>query len=222
MTNKNTLDDILPEGLDENVLDALTTYVTETIQEEVDKHIGLLGGKVVSFIRSSMDMVKEQALAELTEENDMYRDAKLMESFKAMLSLELSEADDKSAISAAVQETSEVAEENELLTDQLQEALEALEEASLSNKVLLDKVHVLQESNTYLREQPQAFEEDINETDESINPSGNAKIFTQPLLEDVLAVLADRTKKENSGTLAVAETENEFLTEASMDLMPKN
>jgi len=49
--------------------------------------------------------------------------------------------------------------------------------------------------------------------------SDTARIFSAPALEDVLATLKER-RNTVPGTMAVPENKNEFLTEASMELMP--
>ena len=79
MSNLKNIADILPEGLDESTVQAVFELVDSTINEQVAEKVGLLEAKVNAYLRTKVDRLKEQALAELSEESEVFRNARLFE-----------------------------------------------------------------------------------------------------------------------------------------------
>ena len=99
MSNIKNIADILPEGLDESTVEQIFQLVDSTINEQVAEKIGLLEARVTAYIRTKIDDLKEQALSELSEENEVYRNARLFESVRTLMSLELNTDDEDNALS---------------------------------------------------------------------------------------------------------------------------
>ena len=119
MSNLNNIAEILPEGLDESTVEAIFGLVDSTINEQVEEKIGLLEAKVNAYLRTKIDQLKEQALAELSEENEVYRNARLFESVRTLMALELTTDDEDSALSEMTNQHGELQEEFDVLTEQV-------------------------------------------------------------------------------------------------------
>jgi hypothetical protein len=104
MSNLKNIADILPEGLDESTVQAVFELVDSTINEQVAEKVGLLEAKVNAYLRTKVDRLKEQALAELSEENEVFRNARLFESVRTLMALELNGADEDNALSVVENE----------------------------------------------------------------------------------------------------------------------
>ncbi len=99
MKNLKDIASILPEGLDESTVEAIFELVDSVINEQVGEHIGLLEAKVTAFLRTKIDSIKDQALTELSEESEVFHNARLFESVRTLMSLELNAEDEEGAIS---------------------------------------------------------------------------------------------------------------------------
>ena len=120
MSNIKNIADILPEGLDESTVEQIFQLVDSTINEQVAEKIGLLEARVTAYIRTKIDDLKEQALSELSEENEVYRNARLFESVRTLMSLELNTDDEDNALSEMTGQYGELQEEFDVLTASLQ------------------------------------------------------------------------------------------------------
>ena len=92
----NKFDDIsklLPEGLTEETVSEIANLVGEVISEEVANKVKDLENKVHGFLRMKIDEVKDHAIAELEQENETYKNARIFESLKALMALELNGSD---------------------------------------------------------------------------------------------------------------------------------
>ena len=122
----NKFDDIsqlLPEGLTEETVTEIASLVNDVISEEVENKVKDLENKVHGFLRMKIDEVKDHAISELENENETYKNARIFESLKALMALELNSKDDDTAVSQMRNEFEEIQEENGVLIRQLNGAL---------------------------------------------------------------------------------------------------
>jgi len=196
--------DLLPEGLSEDTVNEICSLVSDIISEQVDTKIRLLEAKVQGFLRMKMDSIKEHAIKELEMENETYKNAKIYESLKTLMALELRDQDKDNAVSLAVEEQTQTEEERNLLVDELNNSL--IENSKLENLVvaLKNKVGSLEESKTYLSSELETLAENISQPFHS---------------SERAVVLTENVDKENKVSPAQA-TGNEWLTEDIMAFMP--
>jgi len=160
MSNLENIADILPDGLSESTVEQIFQLVDSTINEQVEKQIGLLEAKVNAFLRTKIDQIKEQALIELAEENETFRNAQLFESVRALMSLELNSDDENSAIAEIAEQNQELEEEFNLLTGQLNDIIEENEKLQNTVRVLSGKLSLTEQALTELEgEKEQLLEE---------------------------------------------------------------
>ena len=114
MSKFDNISELLPEGLTEDTVGEIATLVSDVISEEVENKIKDLENKVHGFLRMKIDEIKGQALTELEQENDTFKNARVFESLKALMSLELNNDDEDNAVSQTKREFAEVQEENEI------------------------------------------------------------------------------------------------------------
>jgi len=210
MSNLENIADILPDGLSESTVEQIFQLVDSTINEQVEKQIGLLEAKVNAFLRTKIDQIKEQALIELAEENETFRNAQLFESVRALMSLELNSDDENSAIAEIAEQNQELEEEFNLLTGQLNEIIEENEKLQNTVRVLSGKLSLTEQALTELEgEKEQLLEEVENlvaEKDEAFVSSEQAVVVSQADRE----INEERTQTFN----------NEFLNDEVMRYMP--
>jgi ABC-type phosphate transport system auxiliary subunit len=130
MKKLKNIADILPEGLDESTVEAIFQLVDATINEQVEEKIGLLEAKVSAYLRTKVDQLKEQALTELSEENEVFRNARLFESVRTLMALELNNGDEDNALSEMTSQHGELQEEFDVLTEQVNKLVVENEKAS--------------------------------------------------------------------------------------------
>jgi predicted nuclease with TOPRIM domain len=206
---KNKMDsmaELLPEGLGEDTITEICELVNEVITEQVDTRMRTLEAKVQGYLRMKMDSIKEHAIKELETENEIYRNAKIFESLKTLMALELSSKDEENAINNSVEEQAQVQEENDLLVSELSDAL--VENTKLDNLVqaLSNELTTLEKRNDYLHDEVHTLEES---TQKPFRSSEKAVIITENVDEEITV----------SPTQA---TGNEWLTNDVMAFMPFN
>ena len=157
MSNLENIADILPDGLTESTVEQIFQLVDSTINEQVEKQIGLLEAKVNAFLRTKIDQIKEQALVELAEENQTFRNAQLFESVRALMALELNDGDQQNALSEISDQNQELQEEFDLLTGQLNQVIEENEKLQSTVKVLSGKVSLTESAVDELEGQKHSF-----------------------------------------------------------------
>jgi len=209
MSNLKNIADILPEGLDESTVHAVFELVDSTINEQVAEKVGLLEAKVNAYLRTKVDRLKEQALAELSEENEVFRNARLFESVRTLMALELNGSDEDNALSEMTSHHGELQEEFDVLNEQVNSLAIENEKLQGTIKVLNDKIS-LQESEVKELEghKSQLLEEVENlvaARDEAFASSEQAVVVSQ----------ADIEINESK-----TQTGNEFLTDEVMKFMP--
>ena len=211
MSNIKNIADILPEGLDESTVEQIFQLVDSTINEQVAEKIGLLEARVTAYIRTKIDDLKEQALTELSEESEVYRNARLFESVRTLMSLELNTDDDDNALSEMTGQYGELQEEFDVLNSQLASIVE--ENQNLENTVrVMDKKVSIAEGTAYEleTEKAQLLEEVENleaAKDDAFVSSEKAVVVSKADLE----INEDRAHNQKS---------NEFLTDEVMKFMP--
>jgi hypothetical protein len=191
----------LPDNLSEEAVKEICKVIDEIIAEEVKSGFKILTAKVNGFLRTQIDSIKEQALSELSEESELYRNAQMFEEVKNMLALETSAKDTNKAAQRAVseskEEVSEVTKDNKFLIKQLNEAAKMVAELEIQNKKLKKKARISEARHAELSETITELTEsnklEVKATDKGI-------MFTE----------------ENSPVRR--ETDNPFLTEDVMAL----
>lgn len=209
MSNLKNIADILPEGLDESTVQAVFELVDSTINEQVAEKVGLLEAKVNAYLRTKVDRLKEQALAELSEESEVFRNARLFESVRTLMALELNNSDDENALSEITSQHGELQEEFDVLTDQLNSLVVENEKLQGTVKVLNDKVSIQENAVEELEGHKVQLLEEVENLvaarDEAFASSEQAVVVSQ----------ADVEINESK-----THTGNEFLTDEVMKFMP--
>jgi chromosome segregation ATPase len=211
MSNIKNIADILPEGLDESTVEQIFQLVDSTINEQVAEKIGLLEARVTAYIRTKIDDIKEQALTELSEESEVYRNARLFESVRTLMSLELNTDDQDNALSEMTGQYGELQEEFDVLNSQLASIVEENQRLENTVRVMDKKVSIAESIASELEtEKAQLLEEVENleaAKDEAFVSSEKAVVVSKADLE----INEERTQRNKS---------NEFLTDEVMKFMP--
>jgi peptidoglycan hydrolase CwlO-like protein len=209
MSNLKNIADILPEGLDESTVQAVFELVDSTINEQVAEKVGLLEAKVNAYLRTKVDRLKEQALAELSEESEVFRNARLFESVRTLMALELNGADEDNALSEMTSQHGELQEEFDVLTSQVNSLVVENEKLQGTIKVLNDKISIsegnVEELEGHKAQLLEEVENLVAARDEAFASSEQAVVVSQ----------ADIEINESK-----TQTGNEFLTDEVMKFMP--
>ena len=209
MEKMNQIAELLPEGLSEETLSQVADLVSSTIEEEVGNRVGLLEAKVNSFLRSKIDEVKDHALKELEEEHPVFRNAKLFESVRTLMALELTGDDEDSAVWAVNEQKEELEQEISVLTEELNRLVQDNETLETTATALSSKVTALEEASYEVYTQNESLSEEIK----------------------TLEASQEKPFKSSEKALMVSESEegvtkrtqpNEFLTSEVMKFMPFN
>ena len=200
----DSLASLLPENLSEEALEEIANIVDSVITEQVTERIQELEDKVQSFIRLKMDSIKEQAIRELENGDETFKNAKSFEYLKSLMAIELSEEDNESAVAIVSQEAQEIAEENQLIIHELNDAL--LENAKLENtlKVYNDKLALIEEQKETLQESVQHLED----------------VVEKPFKSNERALVISEEVDSDATQERTQDHMNEFLTEDVMAFMP--
>jgi len=208
MSNLKNIAEILPEGLDESTVEAIFSLVDSTINDQVDEKIGLLEAKVNAYLRTKIDQLKEQALTELSEENEVYRNARLFESVRTLMALELNTDDEDSALSEMTNQHGELQEEFDVLTEQVNSLV--IENDKLQNtvKVLDNKVSITEQTVEELEGHKSQLLEEVENLEASQE---------EAFASSEKAVVISRADQEINEERTY---ENQFLTDEVMKFMP--
>ena len=199
--------ELLPEGLSEAAISEIALLVNNVISEQVEDKTRELESKVMGFIRSRVDDLKDQALRELREEDETMRNASLFESVKTLMALELNKNDEGNAVSDLVEEQKEFEAEVEVLTDELRKSFEENEKTNTLLQILTTKVDKLEEDKATLLEAVDILEES---KDSPFKSSEKAIIITE-----------DVDKKEVDDLDMLSRAQNDLLTPEVMKFMPQ-
>jgi regulator of replication initiation timing len=211
MSKVTDIASILPEGLSESTVQKIFELVDETINEQVEKQVEILEAKVNAFLRTKIERLKEHALAELAEENEIFRNARLFESVRTLMALELSGDDEQSALSEMTTQAQELQEETDVLTEQLNQLVLENQKLSGTIKTLSDQVAIQESTVGGLESEKEQLQEEVENLkaiqDEAFHTSEKAIVISQ----------ADKEITEER-----VHHSNEFLTDEVMSFMPHN
>ena len=210
MSDVKNIADILPEGLDESTVNEIFTMVDSVINEQVGEKIKLLEARVNAYLRTKVDQLKEQALNELAEENEVFRNARLFESVRTLMALELNNNDEETALSEMTSQLGETQEEFDVLVEQFNSAVEENEKLQNTIKVLDNKVSLTENVVTELSEEKEQL---LNEV-ENLEASKEEAFASSE--QAVIISNADREINEER----TQTHRNEFLTDEVMKHMP--
>ena len=205
MSKFDDISQLLPEGLSEETVSEIATLVSEVISEEVENKVKDLENKVHGFLRMKIDEVKDHALAELEQENETYKNAKIFESLKALMALELNAEDEDNAITQTRNEFEEVQEENNVLVRELNNALSECSKMENTLRVLSEKVNIIEGEKYDLQEEVMSLEESAKLPFES---------------NEKAVVISEQVEEEEITKNVEPHVGNEFLNEEMMAFMP--
>jgi hypothetical protein len=208
---KNSLEQIakiLPEGLDENLLEQIAELVHTKITEEVSAKTNELTIKVKAFLRGQIDSLKEHAVKELELENETFRNAQLFESVRAVFATELTSDDEVNAVNLLSLEQENMGRKVEVIAGEL--------DKSLKENVQLKKLlKVISDKNERLEEQTKSHVRQLKESkaSENMELSETARIVSKETFQ------RQGKKLEERRVSAPPSDGNEFLTEGVLGLM---
>ena len=211
MSNVKNIADILPEGLDESTVEAIFGMVDSAINEQVSDKISLLEAKVNAYLRTKVDQLKDQAISELSEESEVFRNARLFESVRTLMALELTSDDEDSALSEMTNQQGELQEEFDVLTDQVNQLVRENERLQSTVKVLDTKVSVTESTVKDLEGQRGQLLEEV----ENLEAASEEKFLSSE--RAIVVSTADNEINEER-----AQYNNEFLNDEVMKFMPFN
>ena len=208
MNDLKNIATILPEGLSESTVEEIFSLVDSTINEQVEERINLLEAKVNAFLRMKIDELKDQALSELSEESEVYRNAKLFESVRTLMSLELSDKDEGNALSEMTTQQVELQEEFDVLVEQVNSLIEENETLQNTVKVLDDKVVLTEQVADNLEGQKLQLQEEVENLEASKE---------EAFVSSEKAIMISNSEREINEERTYG---NEFLTDEVMKFMP--
>jgi len=201
--NLKSIASLLPEGLSEKTITEIATLVETIVTESVKKKVENLNTKVLAFMRTNIDMLKEQAIKELEQENPVFRNAQLFESIRGIMSVELSEEDENHAAINIAKEAQTLEEANEILVEEYNQTLEENQKLSTTIKALAKKVAVLQE--------------ELKGTQKALNESKETS--PKPFKSSESAVVSSVNGGDpRKGKGVVSKNNNDLLSEEIIDL----
>tara|TARA_A100001515_G_scaffold20904_2_gene15744 strand:+ start:132 stop:761 length:630 start_codon:yes stop_codon:yes gene_type:complete len=206
MSKFDNISQLLPDGLTEETVSEIATLVSEVISEEVESKVKDLETKVHGFLRMKIDEVKSHALSELEQENETFKNARIFESLKALMALELNSGDEDNAISQTRREYDEIQEENDVLVRELNTALTECSKMENTLRVLSDKVSVLEEQKVDLQEAVTVLEE--------------SSLLPFESNEKAVVISEEINAPEVAETDDPHDSYNEFINEEMMAFMP--
>ena len=200
--------EVLPEGLDESTVEKIFTLVDSIINEQVEAKVEILEAKVNAFLRTKIDQLKEHAISELTEEHEMFRNAKLFESVRTLMTLELNDQDESSLIGEMKSQSDELEEEVTVLSEQINRLVLDNEKLQNTIKVLDSKVNLSEQKTRKLEKDKMKLVEEVRNLEASQDD-----VFQS----SEKAILISESEKPVSVRELVG---NPFLSPEAMKLMP--
>ena len=207
MSKFDSISQLIPEGLTEETVNEIATLVSEVISEEVENKVKDLENKVHGFLRMKIDEVKKHAISELEQENETFKNARIFESLKALMALELNSGDEDNAVGQTRREFDEIQEENDVLIRELNTALTECSKMENTLRVLSGKIENLEEERVDLQEAVLSLEESATLPFKSS--------------EQAVVISDDVDSEEIAAQQVEPGYSNEFITEDMMAFMPK-
>tara|TARA_R110000737_G_scaffold353055_1_gene401955 strand:- start:165 stop:809 length:645 start_codon:yes stop_codon:yes gene_type:complete len=211
MAKITDINELLPDGLSEDTVEKIFSLVDSTINEQVEKQATILEARVNAYLRNKIDQIKEQAMVELAEESDLFRNAQLFESVRTLMSFELNKDDDATVVAGVTSELSELQEEFDVLLSQVTTLVEANDNLELTVTALQVKEQNISEEYNTLSEDKLLLAEQVVELEaallEEFESSEKAVVISK----------ADAPINEESEVV----NNNSFLNAEVLHLMPK-
>lgn len=207
----NDIASLLPEGLTEDTVKEIATLVDTIVNESVEKKVQSLNTKVISFVRSQVDLIKEQAIKELELGNDTFRNAQMFEDVRAMMSTELMSEDEDNAVQIMSKNQLDLEEENKVLSGEVNKILEENTKLTTVVKALTQKVDKLSEDRTGLIQKIRGLKSDVTTLEESTQ---------KPFKSSEKAHVASVNGGDPRSDGVTRASQNQLLSEESMALMP--
>ena len=211
MEQMNDIAQLLPEGLSEDAVTEIAQLVDQTISEQVGEAVKSLESKVVAFIRTNVEELKEQAVRELELENDTFRNAKLFESMRSMMAVELKEEDEATAITSVVCENKNLEEESHFLTSELDKYMTESTRLESIIEAQSNKINKLEKREHRVLEQAQVLQEATKRLEEN---------GPKPFKSSEKAQIVSHNRDEKDQVTKERTVPNEFLNESILNLMP--
>jgi hypothetical protein len=212
MTEKITqISELLPEGLSESSVNEIGELMESVISEQVNEQAQNLEAKVNSFIRFKIDEIKEQAMRELELENETFKNARLFEAVRDIMTLELNGDDEDRAVGQALSQQDELHEEVGVLSNELQKTITENSKLGKTVKILNDKLQLVVTENEQLLRDVGSLNEEVSLLEES---------STKPFKSSEQAVVIAENMSPDETEKANPQTGNEFLTPEVMKFMP--
>ena len=206
MSKFDNISELLPEGLTEDTVEEIAALVSSVIEEEIGNKVKELENKVHGFLRMKIDEVKDHAISELEQENETFKNARIFESLKALMALELNTVDDDNAVTQTRKEFDELQEENNVLVRELNSTLTECSKMENTLHVLSGKIERLEEERYDLTEAVVALEESAKLPFES---------------NEKAVVISEQNVDEEITENLVESQHSEFITKEMMAFMPK-
>jgi len=209
--NKKIIESIaehLPEGLSETTLEKIALLLSETVKQRVQEAKDDLTSKVTFFIRGNIDKLKEQAKKELELDNEVYRNAQMFETVRAMFAVENTAEDEQTGMSILASLGESLEQKNEALLGQTNKLLKENIKFKSQLKVLSDKNVRLEESLN-----------EVSDELELLNESGGERNFSDKAFvanQDNFDVEESGAKKTDRHTSI-----NEWIDQSVLDKLPK-
>src|SRR5690242_14366698 len=155
--------ELLPEGLSEASINKIAELVQSYINEETENIKKELTAQVFGYIELQKQEIKDHALKELNEENEVYRNANLMQEFKAVMALELREDDVANVKSAIEDENTQLKEELATLVEETKKLISENTKLKNTSKILEHKNVKLAKTGLVLNEQVKKLANEVKD-----------------------------------------------------------
>ncbi len=208
--------ELLPKDLSPEAVKEITTFIQEVIDTEIANEMAVLEAKVAAFLRQNIELLKEQAIKELELTDPTYRNAKVFETIKDVMCLELGTDDEESSLSNVIKETKQMESEIEVITKELHKVIGENEKLSKLNKILTDK-NKLTESKL---NETKTVHENLTHKIKQLNEDKNIRETKKPFnsTEKALVIGGGNGKGHETSP----QYDNPMLNEDVMKLMPKD
>lgn len=180
MKNRQTISDLLPEGVSEETLDKIVEAFNAEYQDQIDERIQDLTIKFTSLLRSKIDSLKEHALKELELENGEFRNAQLFDLVRSIMSVELSQKDSDYAVQSMSEEVNETSKQIDFLVEQNEQLNKEIRTLKTNNVALRTKsAKVIDENKQLVKEYNELLEEQSNQEPEPFHSSEKARVISR-------------------------------------------
>ena len=149
----DNLAELLPEGLTEHAVEEIAQLVNSVITEKVNEEVDGLITKVNAFLRMKVDEIKDYALEELAQDDETVRNARLYESMKSMLSIDIENEDKQSAIHQLSEENTQAQENISTLTSELEKLMEENDKLLSISEAFKSQIETLEKEKSELVEE---------------------------------------------------------------------